>query len=279
MWRLAIKDLFSERAQLFVSLGGVAAAIVLVLFLQGIVEGSAEQLVAYVARADADVWVMQEGVSNMHMASSTLPRRLEATLRSAPGVKDTTPILYASGFVEAGGQRWLSYIVGVPQGAPRGGPWAMARSVETPGTGQAVVPEALARKAGADIGETVHIMGREFQVVGLSNGTFSMANSVTFVSYADMESMLASPGAVSYLLVKAGPGVSPAALAERIRQAAPGVNAMPRDAFVESDRSMARQMGADLVSIMGVDRWTATFFLDHQGTSNCLGCQEQRPES
>ena len=250
MMRLAIKNLLQERGRLVTSIGGVAASLLLLIMLDGIFAGVSEQIVAYPQKAGADVWVMQEGVSNMHMASSVLPGGLGANIASVEGVRSVTPVLYTNGFVEASGRRWFSYIVGIPPGVTYGGPWAMARGERAPESGTVVLPDVIARKSGIEVGDEVVVLGRGFRVSGLSAETFSLANSITFMRDADLERLLSSPGVVSYFLVKAQPGVAPGQLAARIASQAPGTNAMTREAFVASDRSMAQQMGVDIIQVM-----------------------------
>lgn len=225
-------------------------ALLLVLLLEGIFAGTSEQIVVYTQETDADVWVMQEGVSNMHMATSILPGNLKEAIPAVPGVEEVTSILYVNNFVEVGEKQWFSYIVGLKDNTARGGPWEMAEGTGNPGPGEVIIPDVLARKGDVGLGDNVTIMNRQFRVVGLSKGTFSMANSITFLSYSDLEELLSVPGAASYFLVTAEPGSSPETLAERIRQAIPGINAMSKNAFVASDRSMAIQMGVDIIRVM-----------------------------
>jgi putative ABC transport system permease protein len=161
-----------------------------------------------------------------------------------------TPILYANAFVEAGDRSWFSYVVGLRSEEERGGPWAMVRGHDRPEHGEVIIPDVVARKSGAGIGDTVTVLGRRLAVVGISAGTYSMANSITFVSYADLAELLSAPAAASYLLVERAPGESSVELAERIRHAVPDVNAMSRDAFVERDRRMAMQMGMEIIRLM-----------------------------
>lgn len=252
MLRLALKNLLQERTRLAISAGGVAAALFLVLLVEGAFEGTSGQLVAYLEHSDADVWAMQEGVSNMHMSTSALPASLEQDIAKVPGVGAVTPILYASSPMQIGGQQWFSYIVGLKPAAERGGPWAMKEGTAIPARGEAVLSNVLAARAGVRVGDTAAILGRSFKIVGLSQGTFSMANSITFVAFADLEEVLATRGAASYFLVRAQPGVQPEELAARIRAAVPGTNALTRQEFVESDRTLARQMGTDLIQVMSL---------------------------
>lgn len=250
MVRWTLKNLVREPASVIASVGGIGLSLLLVVVIEGMFAGESERIVAYVRKAGADVWVMQAGVSNMHMASSLIRGDLERTVEGVPGVLAATPIVYANGVVDAGGRQWFSYVVGLQSTAARGGPWAMAEGRDRPAPGEVVIPDVMAQKSGVGLGQTVAVLGHVLTVVGISAGTYSMANSVTFVSYADLAGWLSAPAAASYLLIASIPGESPAVIAERIRRAIPDVNALPRDVLAESDRLMAMQMGVDIIWVM-----------------------------
>lgn len=57
---------------LIASISASACAFLLVMLFEALFAGESERIVAYLHRADANVWVMQSGVSNMHMATSYL---------------------------------------------------------------------------------------------------------------------------------------------------------------------------------------------------------------
>jgi putative ABC transport system permease protein len=255
MLRWALRSLFDEKAALFTSAAGVSAAFLLALVLQAIFAGEAEKIVVYPAHTDADVWVMQHDVANMHMATSLVESRQAPAIAKVEGVATVTPILYVNTFVEAGGQDWFSYVVGLPPNAQRGGPWLMARGKARPGLGEIILSDILARRAGIDLGATVRIDKREFIVTGLSRGTYSMANSLTFVSYADLAELLSAPTDASYFLVKAAPGSDAKHLARRIVAQLPELNALTRDELIDNDRQLALQMGVEIVRMMN---WIAS---------------------
>jgi len=60
----------------------------------------------------------------------------------------------------------------------------------------------------------------------------------------------ASPGVVSFLLVRVRPGVSPAELARMIETKVRDVTAQTRQAFAAQERKVVRDMSTDLVTIM-----------------------------
>jgi putative ABC transport system permease protein len=250
MLKWSIRELFASPQQLLASVGAVAGAFLLVLFFEAVFAGESDQIVAYIDRSDADVWVMQKGVENMHMSSSFLADWKVEQIAEVEGVKKVTPILYLNTVMQAGGRDWFSFIVGLEATDPRAGPWEMVAGNHQPGPGEAIVPATFSNLSGLGIGDKISIAGRDFTIAGLSADTYSMANSITFVTMKDLSDIISTIGSVSYLLVDAAPGVDPADLAQRIRTGVEKVNALPTSEFVTNDWSLAMQMGLEIVGIM-----------------------------
>ncbi len=252
MYKWTLRGLITEPVHLFSSAGAVGAAFALVLFFEAVFAGESDQIVEYIRRTDPAVWVMQKGVSNMHMATSFVWDSKADQIEAVEGVSKATPILYLNTVIEAGDRNWFSFIVGLPAGDGRAGPWSIAAGAAMPGATEAVVPAVLARLAGLELGDRITIAGRQFSVAGLSDGTFSMANSVTFVAMEDLSDIMSTFGSFSYFLVDAEPGTDPEDLAARIRNEVEKVNALSNEAFIESDWKIAMQMGLEIVGIMTV---------------------------
>ncbi len=250
MLNWALRSLFAERGALVASSAAVGLALLLAVLVEGVFAGEAEQIVAYAEQAGADVWVMQDGVANMHMASSFVHVDRIDEVRAVEGVSRVDDILYVNGFLGAGEDEWFVYLVGLRPDALLGRPWAMAAGRSTPDLGEAVVPDVIARKSGLTLGSSVRVADRTLRVVGLSRGTYSMANPVVFTHRDDLAAVLDAPRSTSYLLVEARPGHSARDLAAAIADRIEGVSAMTRADFVESDRAMAMHMGADVIALM-----------------------------
>jgi len=252
MWRWIFKSLLASRPGLYVSIAAVGFAFSLVMFFEAVFAREAEQIVTYVKHADADVWVMQRGVSNMHMATSYLSNFKARQISELPGVRSVDAILYLNTVVDAGSRHWFSYVVGLDVPDTAAGPWAMAAGKDQPASGEVIVPEVLARLSRVGLGDTMHITDRSFEIVGLSVGTFSLANPVFFITRTDLEDIMSALDIVSYVLVKADPGVDPQALARKIERSIDKVTAIPVTQFVLNDRRMALQMGVELIALMTV---------------------------
>ncbi len=251
MLKWASKSLIAQPAGLFGSAAGIAGAFILLIFFNAVWRGESERIVAYLRDTEADVWVMQRGVHNMHMATSFVWDWKADVVARLPGVRSVTPIVYLSGVVDmSNGRRSFSYIVGFDPEQERAGPRAVTSGRTVEATGEVVIPDVLARLTGTGIGDTVTVRNETFTVIGLSRGTYSLANAITFVHMDDLKDILSATGTYSYLMVDAEEGVDPRALAARIKQEVEKVNALAREDFIRNDFGLAMQMGVQLISIM-----------------------------
>ncbi len=249
---LARRNLGRNRVRLLASVGGVALALTLTLALDAIYAGVANQLTTYIDRAGADVWVSQAGVRNLHMVASWLPGSVTDAVRAVPGVAGVTPILYSTDTIAARDERAVAYVIGLPADAAIGGPWSVVKGADRVGRGEIIIDRGFARRAGVSIGDSVIVLGAEARIVGLSDGTASLLNSVAFVSFDDFRAMRGGAPVVSYVLVKVAPGASPEAVAAAIERQVPSVTAQSKTDFSAQERRLVMDMSADVISIMNV---------------------------
>lgn len=252
MVRWILKTLWLQKGSVVTSACGVAAAFVLVVVMDAAFVGESNQIVSYLRHAKPDVWVMQKGVSNMHMATTFVWDWKTLRVSELPGVKQATPILYVNTVVKAGGRNWFAYVMGLHPDGARAGPWAMASGKSHPGIGEIILPRVLAEMTGVKLGDQAEIADKHFTIVGFSEQTFSMANSIAFVSFSDLEDVLSTSGTVSFILVDAEPGQDPETLAKRIEQHVEKVSAIPQERFINNDYQIALLMGVEIVSFMTV---------------------------
>lgn len=250
MLRWTWQSLTMEPLSLLAGVAAIGGAFSLVLFFEAVFAGESRQIVAYLEHTDSDVWVMQPGVSNMHMATSFVPDWKGRRIEDLEGVSDVTAILYLNTVMQAGDGSWFSFVVGLDDA--RAGPWSVAAGKALPAPGEALIPDVLARMEEISLGDSVSIAGENFVVAGFTEDTFSMANSITFVTMEDLAAIMSTFGTMSYFLVDAEPGTDAAALAARIEAEIPKVSAVPQDQFIRNDWVIAMQMGVDIVGLMTV---------------------------
>ncbi|OGO27686.1 MAG: hypothetical protein A2W33_01805, partial [Chloroflexi bacterium RBG_16_52_11] len=252
MIRLAFRNLYQNKIRLVISVGGVALALLLILSLDAIFTGVEQRITVYINNSGADIFVAQEDVRNMHMASSSLPDSVSRKVKNVSGVTSVTPILYLSNYIVMNDERNLAYIIGLPEKAEFGGPWKVSSGRNLPGEGEAIIDRNVAEKSGVSLGDEVEILGEEFEVVGLSEETSSLVNSVAFISTKDFEELRGSYETFSFLLVKVSQGESPTAVAARIQSRVRDVTVQTRDAFASQERKVVKDMSTDVITIMNL---------------------------
>lgn len=252
MIRLAFRNLFQTKTRLVISVGGVALALLLILALDAVFMGVERRITAYIEHSGADIWVSQEDVFNLHMASSSLTDSTARKVKMVTGVDSVTPIHYVANNIVVGDERNLAYIIGIPEGARFGGPWRIASGRSLPGEGEAIIDGNVAEKSGIRLGDKVKILGEELEVVGLSEETSSLVNSIAFISMKDFEELRGTYDTVSFLLVKVEDGESPALVAARIEAQVRDVTAQTRVDFAGQERKVVKDMSTDLITIMNL---------------------------
>jgi putative ABC transport system permease protein len=250
--RLAFRNLFQNKVRLVISVGGVVLSLLLILALDAVFAGVERQITAYIEHSGADVWVSQEDVLNMHMASSSLPDSVTRKVKNVPGVAAVTPIMYLTNNIIVGEERNLAYIIGLPEKAGLGGPREIFSGGNLPGKSQVVIDHNVAEKSGIGLGDKVEILGEEFEVVGLSAGTASLVNSVAFISMDDFEDLRSTYNTVSFLLVKVLDGQSPEVVAARIQAQVRDVTAQSGRAFAGQERKVVKDMSTDVIMVMNL---------------------------
>ena len=250
MVSVARKNMFQEKTRLLISVTGVAFALLLVLALEGLVAGAMEQITAYINNTGAEVYVAQPGVRTMHMSGSALPLSKLGEVRRADGVARAEPILYTSSAITRGDERSLAYIIGFDPASAVGGPWKLSSGSAVLERGDAVVDATAAKNLGVGLGDQVTVLGGQFRVRGLSNETASFVNSIAFVRIDDFAALRGQSATASYILVWPAPGSSPQDVVQRVNAAVTGVSALTRAEFSEEEKSVVRDMSAEIMLIM-----------------------------
>jgi putative ABC transport system permease protein len=246
---LARRILFQDRRRAALSAGGVAAALLLVLVLDGVFAGAMRQVTAYLRRSPADVIVSQQGVRTMHMSASALDPATADRAAGVDGVAWVAPIRFTSTAVSTPRGEQLTYVIGYDPATGRGGPNRLTDG-RAPVPGEVVIDEIGADRLGVAIGDDISVLGATFRISGLSRGGTSITNTTIFMVTDDFAARRGP--AVSYLLVAARPGVRAAELAERVAAGLPETTVQTRDEFVREEASIVRDMSADVMRIMAI---------------------------
>lgn len=251
---IARRNLFQSRTRLVMSVGGVALAALLVLALDGVFAGSADQVTVFMDNTPFDIVVSQEGVRNLHMTTSFFPEQRLRQIRRVDGVASADPIMFTTTFLIAGDsprQRSLAYLIGYEPGG-LGGPWAWSGERIVPSEDDIIIDERLAEDLEVQVGDEIKAVGHDFRVAGFDSGTTSIINSIAFVSLEGFKEAQRVPGVISFVLVTAESGVDRARLASLLAQRIDGVTVQTREEFSANERRIVSDMSIDIMRMMNV---------------------------
>jgi putative ABC transport system permease protein len=230
---LARRNLLQDGTRLALSVLSVALAVMLMLLLNGLLGGMYTQIGAYLDHTPGQLVVAQKGVRNLLGATSFLPPDSAEQVRADPAVAGAVPIVSQFVILDLHGRKQPTYMIGYDP-AQGGGPWQLASGRLPQVDSEMVFDRVLAERHNILLGDTVPVMGRDFTVVGLSDGTASWMTSFFFVRKTAAESLLRAPGGVSFLLVMPARGVAPVTLRDRL-DTLPGVEATLKTDMMAND--------------------------------------------
>lgn len=243
------RSLLHDPIRFGISLGALAFAVVLVVLLRGLMDGTLAKSTTYIDHVGADLFVSGAGVRNMTLASSALPEDVVAHVGELDGVADVGGVLRMEVVATHREEHRPAAIIGYTPGHV-GGPWKLASGRTVERSGEAVVDSVLADRLGVKEGDQVQIADSTFTVVGQSLQTTAIAGKLIFLSLADAQGILRMPGVVAFVLVRLDAGISPAAFAPELAAAVPGVTVQTRKTLSDNDREILGGIFISPINVM-----------------------------
>jgi putative ABC transport system permease protein len=194
MWRVSFRDLAWRRRRFVVAVLAAALVFGLTLLMDGITTHMENEIERVVDRFDADEWLVAEGGSGPFTTARFLPTEAVEAVREQPGVEQADLALLARETVD---EKWTNIIGYTPGGLGEPKEVDGAR-IEAPG--QAVVDSLL----GYEVGDTIVLGGRSFDVVGTASDlSFNFGAPTVLLDLDDVrELFLAGQPLASSIAVK-----------------------------------------------------------------------------
>lgn len=249
MFFLARKNLFAEKTRLIMSISGVAFAVLLILVLGGLYRGWQTKLTVYLQSLDADLVIGQQGSADTTHSMSFLPSTLGDQLRQVPGVTQVDDFMGRQIMVTDKGKDFRVFLVGFEPDTGRNRPLGLKSGTADITDGQIVIDEALARKGGYRMGDTVPIAGQKLTVAGISTQGNSLIYQYVFVTKDDARTILQLGPQTNYFLVKAD---NPTAVKQQLARSFPELNAMTKEEFIMNNKALVTETFLPIVGILFV---------------------------
>ena len=248
MLQLVIGTLRYHGGRTALSVLALAAAIAVMLLFEGFRSGLWGQLRAMPEQLGADLVLSQSGVANFAAARSSLPQKTRRAALNVEGVASahaltSLPIIFERHDVATP----VQVIAYVDVGAPA----RLAAGRHIDGPREVVIDRSIAIDHALAVGDTLEVLGWEFEVVGISSGTAAMFTPAVFARYLDLVELYASgdlPDEVasdtpllSYMLVRLEDDAQP----DVVREGRVDRHAEPRQALLGVDVEARRHVDVD----------------------------------
>ena len=251
---VALRNMRTGKARIAFSVAGVAVATLLLAFVLALYRGWNDGLGTYIDETPADVWVAPRG-SEGFFTPSFVSKSFVTLVGQQQGVREIHTLLYRPVKLKFDSDQFDSWVIGFKAGG-LGGPVRMKSGKATPGRGEIVLDDVLARLSGASVGDTVDVGGNALRVVGISEGGNVVFAQLAFISEEEAKAefqksldeahlptipaSLEPENNVNLVLVTTDPGRA-AEVAAAINKNVPGINAFVRADFSENSRRALKQ--------------------------------------
>lgn len=237
----------------------IASIVTVILLLEGFYSGLLKQLRHTVLDRQADLVVVQAGVSNMTAARSVLPQYARMDVEAIDGVSSAHPLTGISAIYEHDG---LSTAVFLLVYDSFGGPVQITEGLASSEPRSVVVDHSLSSRYGLEVGDPFILTGFEFQVAGVTSGAAAMFTPFVFVRFDDLiDYYLESDTAadittfplLSFLLLELEDDAEPDLVAAAIERVVPEADVLLPGSMADADEALGRVLfGPTMKLLVGV---------------------------
>jgi putative ABC transport system permease protein len=238
----------------------IAAAVAVTLLFEGFRLGVDRQMAAPARSLPAPLVAIEKGASHFVALPSRLPQATRAAIERSPGVAAAHPLVSVPVIFETAGRRTpLELVAYDSAGAP-----ALDEGEPISGSHQIVLDRRLARAHGLRVGDSIRLLSRDFQVVGLSRNTDVFFSPLAHVTYDELiDTYLASdvPGAMggapllSFLLVDLQPGIDTEEARRTLRERVEGADFYTPAELAAHDVALGRQLFGPVMNLLVTIAW------------------------
>ena len=208
MLAITLADLRHRYRQFLIAVVGAGLVFALALLLTGMVNGFRNEVDRTVASAQADGWVVTEGVSGPFTSVHAIDESVVSELTGTTGVTDASGLVISLQTVDRGSALERVMLIGAPESGP--GP-------VTPQVGEPVRDDDEAvvdRRLDLELGDEFTLGVRTFTVVGLMEGMTMLGGTpdVWISLDAAQEALFQGQPLVTTIVVQGLPDAVPAGL-------------------------------------------------------------------
>jgi putative ABC transport system permease protein len=202
MANLPAANVMHRKTRTAVSVLAVAMEVAMVMLLVGMANGTLSDIVDRLQNVGADVLFQPPDASLILGATSAvMPIKYMEIMRQVPGVKEVTPVLNWLVSQIGGESRAVNlWAIDYPTYAAISGGFDLVEGRPLAEPNDLVMDTVLARATGMKVGDTLHMLNRDFHIAGICRAG---AGGRLYARIEDVQEAIGTPGKASFFLVKA----------------------------------------------------------------------------
>lgn len=217
MVSIARKNLFHDKGRLAITLIGIGASVLLILFSMGMFIGTIDEAVYIIDNnPKSEVWVVQDNATSV-LGSSVIQDSVIPKIKELDDVEDVNELIYMQGVVEEKNEQVLAMITGFSIDKKVGGPWELTEGdiKDLKEKNSIIYDQSFEKKF--DNLKSPQINGIKLKIKGKSKEAKWFISPYVFMSLDNARNLLRlKPDQSNFLLVQVESGKSAASVAKKI---------------------------------------------------------------
>jgi putative ABC transport system permease protein len=217
---IAREILLHDKLRFVITVVSLGVAIVMTVYDAGMFFGVTGDSVNLIERAQAELWVSEEGESHLN-APSLVPDSTLGKARRLDGVKQACALDYSIGNLKIGDTRQVE-VMGIDPACPLFQPWEVVEGdVEGLRRKDTIIVDDLALRGinHAPLGDVVELNGHEMRIVAITHDNKSFSYPYVYVSLQAFKSIGGTPGHYNFVAIQLKPGTDQDQIGRRLAKA------------------------------------------------------------
>ena len=178
---VSLRDLQWRRRRFLIGVLAAGLVFALTLLMSGVSASFGTEIKHSIAAFDVDGWVVPSGVSGPFTSTRVFPAAEARQIGARPGIQAAEPVLLMRTTVKTPNVKDLNVVGITPDGVVKA-KVSQGRWIQQPG--EVVIDASLGSKLGAKL----HMLGRDFTVVGRTHGlTYFAGVPIAFMPLSDLQ--------------------------------------------------------------------------------------------
>ncbi len=217
----------------------------LISLLVSLYRGWDEKVGQCVENSNVDVWAGSVGANDFITANSMLPLDGTQAISGVAEIRQWSPIIVRpmTGVKiqlpqHVATTKMNLLLVGYDTTTGISGPIKIVEGKGAPGDGEVVIDNALANRYGVGVNDIISAGGRDWTVVGVSEGGDFVASQTVFISLAQAQSLLGMQNQATFIGIRLKDGADAKQFAAGVAGQVPGAVAFTRAEFAAQTRDV-----------------------------------------